>query len=157
MKLICNVTGDEINHKSSIATKGPTMPKSNERFVNYFLNYQLCQQVSNIFNQVCRVPAFLIKTMSRQEQLLKWNAVNHKVAIKSIPSVSVPWRAQKKPINSNIFHPHPHSGSSLQILLVGVSVGILRLGAHLRFLAPTQVHPTIHNMRRRQLHIQKLS
>ena len=71
MKLICNVTGDEINHKSSIATKGPTMPKSNERFVNYFLNYLLCQQVSNIFNQVCRVPAFLIKTMSRQEQLLK--------------------------------------------------------------------------------------
>ena len=47
MKLICNVTGDEINHKS-IATK----PKSNERFVNYFLNYLLFQQVSNIFNQV---------------------------------------------------------------------------------------------------------
>ena len=47
MKLICNVTGDEINHKS-IATK----PKSNERFVNYFLKYLLYQQVSNIFNQV---------------------------------------------------------------------------------------------------------
>ena len=49
MKLICNVTGDEINHKS-IATKGPTMPKSNERFVNYFQNYYANK--SNTFNQV---------------------------------------------------------------------------------------------------------
>ena len=57
MKLICNVTGDEINPKS-IATEGPTIFKSNERFVSYFHKYANKFQ---IFSLSVRVLAPIIK------------------------------------------------------------------------------------------------